>query len=108
MPEPQAPPAPDSKPETPQARDLALERLASTIENLRTEIAAQGSVQNMRLTSVLDAIARFDTTMKMFANELQTLKRGHLELVDRVAALESHAFRDSTKKKGRRRAAKSR
>lgn len=104
MPETQTPPAPDSRPETP----LAIERLAAAVEGLRSDIAAQGAANSRQLISVLDAIARFDQTLKLLANEMQTLKRDHLGLAERVAALESKRFREisTPPKKRRRRAAK--
>lgn len=99
------PQAPDSRPESP----LAIERLAAAVEGLRSDIAAQGAANSRQLISVLDAIARFDQTLKLLTTELQALKRDHNGLAERVAALESHAFREvSGPKKGRRRAAKRR
>lgn len=102
-------PAPDSSPETPLARDIAMDLLTKAVNSLRADIQAQGATQNLRLTTVLDALARFDGTMKLFAAELQTLKRGQLDHEERIGRLEARAFREGpAKKKGARRAANSR
>jgi hypothetical protein len=85
----------EAKPSIP-AGPLAIERLALAVENLRADIMAQGAASNLKLTTVLDAIARFDATLKTLAYDHQALKRSHVELVERVAALESRAFRDQT------------
>lgn len=91
------PPAPVTIP----ASSLAIDRLATSVENMRAELQAQGALNASRLTAVLDTVARLDATLKILVHEVQSLKRDYHQLSERVTALESHAFRQPVKAKRR-------
>jgi hypothetical protein len=90
-------------PPTIPAGALAIEKLFQSVENLRAELSAQGAVNNLKLTSVLDAITRFDQSLKLLMHEHHALKRDVVEMKERINNLEASAFRTKVKSGARKR-----